>query len=129
MIRGTVRQRADQRLEPWVTVSLEDHQGRLHQCQVTVDTGFTGWLTLPPDFIEQLGLVSRDSRAATLASGAIESFDYYHARILWHGQLRPVGVFQSNGMSLLGMQLLKGNRLIVDAWEGGDVPIEEVTPV
>ena len=112
-------------MDPCIRLSIEDYHGRLHEWQVIVDTGFTGWLALPEEIIRELGLVSMDSRAATLASGAIEHFDYYHARALWHEQLRPVGIFQSSGLPLLGMQLLKGNRLTIDAWDGGSVTIEE----
>ena len=29
------------------------------------------------------------------------------------------------GLPLLGMELLEGNRVVVDAWNGGDVIIDE----
>lgn len=126
MIKGKVERNAGGGLEPWLIISVEDANGELHQIDVIVDTGFTGCLTLPEAVISRLGLVRQGEQQATVASGEVESFDYYAARVLWHGQFRRVEVFESIDQSLLGTELLEGSRLTVDAWEGGDVIVEEV---
>ena len=48
--------------------------------------------------------------------------------MLWHGQPHEVEIFQSIDQPLPGMELLEGSRVMVDAWGGGDVIIEEAQP-
>ena len=98
------------------------------RCDVILDTGFTGWLTLPEPIIRELGLVKIGSRPATLASGEVEEFDYYETRIVWHDQLRWVLVLRSIDQPLLGMELLRDNWITMGAWDGGDVLIDETRP-
>ena len=128
MIRGRVERNADGGLEPWLSVPIEGANGDLQQFDVIIDTGFTGWLMLPETVINQLGLIGYGNRLVVQSSGESDRFNYYEGRVLWHGRLLPVGVFQSMDQFLLGMELLEGCRVIVDAWEGGDVIIEEVPP-
>ena len=125
MIRGRVAEGEDGELEPWLTVSVEYANEGLLPCDVIVDTGFTGWLTLPESVIRELGLLKIGSRPVTVASGEVEDFDYYETRIVWHGQPRWALVLQSIDQPLLGMELLRDNWITMGAWEGGDVIIEE----
>jgi len=119
---------ADGRLEARVAISVEDQRGGLLHIEVAIDTGFTGSLALSTELIEQLGLVVLESREMALANGEIVEMEYHYARVVWHGQLRQIGVFESGDTSVLGMQMLNGNRLIIDAWDGGEVIIEEAQP-
>ena len=128
MIRGKVIQREDLQLDPWVEIFIEDGKGELRSCRVIVDTGFTGWLTLTPDLIQSLGLPKLRNQGAALASGSVEELPYYGGRVLWRGRLIPVGIYQTNHKPLLGMKLLEGSRLTVDAWDGGEVTIQEAAP-
>lgn len=125
MIRGVVARSSDGGLEAWVAVSVIDANGAPQQCDVIVDTGFTGWLTLPEAEIRRLGLVRAGSRYSVIASGNEAEFDYYETSVLWHGRLHEIEVFQSIDQPLLGMELLEGSRVAVDAWDGGDVTIQE----
>lgn len=127
MISGKVESDEHGGLEPWVTVPVEDTNGEFQQCEVILDTGFTGHLTLPETVIEALGLVSEGQRTVTVASGREETLEYYTAWVSWHGRLCEVGVFQSIDQPLLGMELLYGSRITVGVWEGGEVVIEEVS--
>jgi predicted aspartyl protease len=52
MIAGVVN--AD--FEPIILLSICDSDGKVHSQDVIVDTGFNGWLSLPPDLIAQLNL-------------------------------------------------------------------------
>lgn len=115
-------------LEPWLTISVADSDGELHQVHVIVDTAFTGCLTLPEAVIRRLGLVREGVQQATVASGEVESFDYCEISVQWHDQCHTVQVFESIDQSLLGTELLEGSRVTVDTWEGGDVMIEEIPP-
>ena len=125
VISGIVERNQLGGLEPRLTVSVMDAGGELQQFEVVLDTGFTGWLMLPEVEIARLGLTNRGERQGILASGNAEDFAYYQTSVLWHGRLRTIEVFQSIDQPLLGMELLEGSRVAVDAWDGGGVIIQE----
>ena len=125
MISGRVERNELGGLEPRLVVSIMDAGGELRQFEVVLDTGFTGWLMLPEADINRLGLVIEGRHQGILASGNEEEFEYYETSVSWHGRLHEVEVFQSIDQPLLGMELLEGSRVAVDAWDGGDVIIEE----
>ena len=129
MIKGRVVARETEanatRLEAQITIGIAGVDRVFQPENVIVDTGFTGSLTLPESIITRLGLTRYGRRPAIQASGEQRMFEIYGALVSWHGRPRPVLVYQSNSRPLLGMELLTGSRLIVDAWEGGDVIIEE----
>lgn len=112
-------------LEARVTIDIAGNDRVFQAVDVVVDTGFTGWMTLPASIISQIGLGHYGQRPAILASGETTTFDIYGALIQWHGQVRAAIVHQAEGKPLMGMALLDGSRLLVDAWEGGDVTIDE----
>ena len=127
MIRGRVEENADGRLDGWLTIPVERERASegLRQCEVVIDTGFTDWLMLPEVVIADLGLVSQGKVSVTLATGEESQVDYYLTRVLWHDELSWVEVIGSTDQSLLGMELLRGYRLAIDAWKGGEVSVEE----
>ena len=127
MIRGRVEENADGRLEGWVAIQVERERASegLRECEVVIDTGFTDWLMLPEVVIADLGLVSQGKVSVTLATGEESQVDYYLTRVLWHDELSWVEVIGSTDQSLLGMELLRGYRLTIDVWEGGEVIVEE----
>ena len=47
----------------------------------------------------------------------------------WHGRLSDALVLKSDSAPLLGMTLLWGSRVTVDALTDGQVTIEELEPV
>ena len=49
----------------------------------------------------------------------------YDGVVLWHGQPRDVVVIETASESLIGMALLVGSRMTVDARICGEVLIEE----
>ena len=128
MIEGIVTRNSEGGLEAWITVSVTDVAGELQQCEVIVDTGFTGWLVLPEEDIRRLGLAGGGSHDSITASGNMERFEYYETQVEWHGRLHEIEVFQSVDQPLLGMELLEGSRVAVDAWDGGSVIVEAVRP-
>ena len=125
MISGSVTRNELGGLEARLVVAVMGADGNLREHEVILDTGFTGWLMLPEVEIARLGLTIEGERRGILASGNAEDFAYYQASVLWHGRLHEIEVFQSIDQPLLGMELLDGSRVSVDAWDGGDVIIQE----
>lgn len=89
-----------------------------------IDTGFTGFLSLPSAIIATLNLPWSASDIVTLGDGSETLFDLYTAIVIWDGQYRDIYIAESETEPLLGMAMLYGYRLQVDAIEGGTVKIE-----
>ena len=96
--------------------------------EATVDTGFTGFLTLKPDTIAQLSLPLIINRPAVLADGAIGHYDVHVGRIVWHGEERNVPVYSMDSDPLVGMGLLWNSRLTMDVIPNGPVTIGPLAP-
>ena len=129
MISGKVKSEVDKDgyvyLKPQIHLSVAGVDRAFRMLEAIVDTGFTGWMALPADTIEELGLTSYGQRPANQAGG-VGMFSIYGALVSWHGEQRPVLVHRITGDPLIGMALLEGCRLTVDARDDGDVIIEEV---
>ena len=122
MIRGKVSEHH----QALVTVDIIDSTGRPQSLDAILDTGFTGYLTLPTKSIEQLGLPSVGQRTFELANGELFEFEAYIATVSWYGRLRDALVLKSDSAPLLGMTLLWGSRVTVDALTDGEVTIQEI---
>jgi clan AA aspartic protease len=88
-----------------------------------IDTGFSGFLTLPGDVIGVLGLTWKGRDIATLGDGNACIFDVYIADVIWDGQYRTIDINASETVPLIGMQLLRGYDLRIQTIEGGAVTI------
>ncbi len=131
MLRGRVIARTQNGLaylEPRVSISVAGRNRDFNVEEVIVDTAFTGWLTLTNATIKRMGLTHYGQRPANQADGHAQMYDIYGGLVSWHGRILPVPVHQSESSPLIGMALLHGCRLSIDAWEGGDVAIEEALP-
>jgi clan AA aspartic protease len=98
--------------------------GQRQLIDTVIDTGFSGFLSLPSAIITQLALPWSASDIATLGDGSETLFDLYTATVIWDGQYREIYIAESETEPLLGMGLLYGYRLQVDNIEGGSVKIE-----
>ena len=123
MITGHV----NRRMEAIIPIALLDSNGALWRQEVVVDTGFNGDLTLPADFIRQLGFAEPGQLLAELADGQVIMCNYYHITILWEGFRRSVEVMESETQALLGTNLLRGRMLMMQMIDGGDVVIDDLT--
>ncbi len=121
MIRGKVN-RHQQAVIPIAIMGSDDG---LQSLEFVLDTGFTGYLTLPPDSIRLLGLPSAGHRIFELANGEPFEFNTYLATVSWHGRLCDALVLQSDSVPLLGMDLLWDSSVRLQAWADGEVTIEE----
>ncbi|MGB3633136.1 MAG: hypothetical protein WA982_03770 [Rubrobacteraceae bacterium] len=108
------------------TVSLEvtGTGGRSHTIEAVLDTGFNGYLTLPAEEVVSLGLPQRGFERYFLADGSERLGPLYRAVVLWHGRNLTFSV--GEGDPLVGMALLSGSRLTVDAEPGGEVRIDQL---
>ena len=123
MTFGTV----NPQLEAIVRLLIRGPSGEI-EAEALVDTGFNGALTLPPDLIAMLGLHLRTRAWGVLADGRKDFFDIYEALISWNGRLLRILVGSADSKPLLGMALLYGYELNIQAIEGGAVAIREIPP-
>jgi len=102
--------------------------GRIGSPKITVDavidTGFTSFLSLPLSVITDLGLPWQYRDIGTLGDGSEVVFEIYKASVIWDGKERIVDVAASDADPLVGMGLLYGFKVQIEAVEGGNVRIE-----
>lgn len=96
------------------------------EIEAVVDTGFTGWLTLPPDVIAALSLRWHSFGRGTLADGSETTFDIYEGNVKWDGRLRRIRVYSFDADPLLGMALLRGCELKMHVRSRGRVSIRRL---
>ena len=89
-----------------------------------IDTGFSGLLTLPFSTITALNLTWKGRDVATLGDGTSCIFEVYIAEVIWDGQYRTIDINESETVPLIGMRLLRGYDLHIQAIEGGSVRVE-----
>ena len=89
-----------------------------------IDTGFSGFLTLPSDIIAALDLTWKGRDVATLGDGTSCIFEVYIASVIWDGVYRMIDINESETVPLIGMRLLRGYDLRIQTIEGGLVTIE-----
>jgi clan AA aspartic protease len=95
--------------------------------RAVVDTGFTSYLTLPPDVIERLGLSWHSSDKGVLADGSECLFDVFEGTVDWDGKRREILVDQADTDPLVGMTLLRGYDLQIQVRPGGNVTIKRAS--
>lgn len=124
-MRGRV---ADDGGEAMLTVSVYDpgRGGGRAEVETVIDTGFTGQLTLPVQTVRSLALPELGSEELVLADGSTEVASVHRATVEWHGRSRTVPALAVGGDPLIGMAMLGGSRLTMDATPGGVVLIEEL---
>jgi len=120
MIIGTVNAER----EATIQFHIYDVQGQPQEMRAVIDTGFTGFLTLPLSVITTLGLIRISRGRAILANGSEEVFDIYEAEMSWDGQTRVIEADAAEIEPLVGMSLLYGYELRIQVVDGGTLTIE-----
>ena len=110
--------------EATIRFIVQDANGQGHDIEAVIDTGFTGFLTLPTSLIAALGLVWRGYASAVLGDGSLQQFDVYAATVIRDGQARVVEIDAADTDPLVGMGLLYGHEVRIQAIDGGTVTIE-----
>lgn len=120
MIRGKVN--ADK--QAVITLEFIDANGQREAVPATIDTGFDGFLTISPDLAARLQMPYLETRAYELGDGNRVDFSINLATVDWDGNIRDVEALVTNGGVLIGMAMLTGYTLFIDAIDGGEVRIE-----
>jgi predicted aspartyl protease len=119
MMQGRVNQSCE------ATLAIVVRNGAITQMVDTViDTVFSGFLTLPSEVISTLGLSWEGRDVATLGDGTSCTFEVYLGLVIWDGGYREVYINESETVPLIGMRLLRGYDLRIQAIEQGLVTIE-----
>ena len=125
MITGIVN--AD--FEPIIPLLVRGSDGTVYTQDAIVDTGFNGWLSLPPDLIAQLNLRWKRRGRAILGDGSECVFNVYESVMVWDGDLLTIPVDEADSEPLVGMSLMKGYQLTVQVFEDGCVELSKVNTV
>ena len=120
MLTGVVN--ADR--DPLLELRVRGPRGRECLVEALIDTGFDGWLSLPPAVLASLSLTWRRRGRALLAVGRESLFDIYEARLFWDGRWRRISVDENDTLPLVGTALLSGHQLTIDFETGGSVTVQ-----
>ena len=107
-----------------IRLTVRGPTGQEQEIEAVIDTGFDGTLSLPPADITALSLPWRRRGRALLADGTESLFDIYEATVVWDGTPRRVAVDAADIDPLVGMRLLDGYELTMQAVVGGQVTIQ-----
>ena len=110
--------------EAVVTLYLQEPEGRTRDIEAVVDTGYSGFLTLPTPLVTELGLPFAYMGQAILANDAHVDFDVHYVTVLWDGQPRDIEADATGSTPLVGMLLLDRHNLNIDVVDGGRVVIQ-----
>ena len=120
MIQGVV----NTAYEAVVALSLQGPEGQAQDIEAVIDTGYSGFLTLPPGLVDDLGLPFAYMGQAFLANDAEVDFDVHYVTVLWDGQPRDIEADATGSTPLVGMLLLDQHNLNIEVERGGRVLIE-----
>lgn len=121
MITGAVTSN----LEAAIRLPVRGPNEREQEIEAVIDTGFNGFVTLPPALIAALNLPRLGRGRAILANGSEEVFDLHEATIVWDGRTLAVEAEAANTDALIGTSLLYGHDLRIHMVEGGAVTIAQ----
>ena len=110
--------------EAVIHLLVQGPAGQEREINAVIDTGFNGFLTLPPILIAALGLTRLSRGRAILANGTEDIFDIYGVTVLWDGQPRYIETDAVDTTPLVGMALLNGYDLHIQVMDGGRVAIQ-----
>jgi clan AA aspartic protease len=110
-----------------IRLSVRGPTGQEQEIDAIMDTGFDGWLSLPSSLIVLLSLVWRQRGRALLADGRESVFDIYEGTVIWDGQDHRIPVHEAETTPLIGMSLLHGYELTIQAHAGGKVTVRALS--
>jgi predicted aspartyl protease len=119
MIQGGV----SPRLEPKVALTFLDLVDAPLTLDLTIDTGFAGFLALTADVITHLALPLIGEFPVELADGTESFRPCYEARVQWQNSVRTVRAFDLGPDLLVGINFFWGQRIAIDVIVGGAVTI------
>jgi len=96
------------------------------EIECIIDTGFQGFLTLPPTVVTELQLPYVGPIDANLADNSRIVTDVYKGIILWNGTERVIPILSMGNRPLIGTALLEDYHLGIDFCEGGTVLVDDI---
>jgi clan AA aspartic protease len=122
MIHGVVSRNRE------ATISLVVVNENRHTKLITavIDTGYTGFLSLPSEIITELNLSWTGIDRGTLGDGSEVTFEVYTAKVIWDGEYRDIPINEAETDPLVGISLLYGYDLHIQTVEGGSVTIKQL---
>ena len=123
MMQGIV----DQNCEATIRLVVGNVDSQRQMIDAVIDTGFTGFLTLPSSVLADLNLRAYRREEGILGDGSTCIFDVYRGLVIWDGELRRIDINESDTEPLVGMGLLYGYRMQLDVIEGGTVTIQALS--
>ncbi len=112
--------------EARVALAVRGPNGQEQGIAPIIDTGFSGYLTLPWAVVEALDLDRLGQGEALVGDGTIQVFDLFEAILVWDDEPVIVEVATAETEPLIGMSLLYGNELRIEAIEDGAVTVERL---
>lgn len=119
MILGSVNVNREAIVQLAVLGNNQQRQG----IKAVIDTGYTGFLTLPSTIITALGLTWYMRQEGILGDGSVCMFDVYETSVIWDGQVRTIEVNGAETDPLVGMGLLEEYELKIQGIVDGLVTI------
>lgn len=113
-------------LETILRLHVQATSGSPYEVETVLDTGFTGFLTLPSALIAVLGLMFLYRQLGQLADGSFVNCDVYEGTVLWDGQPRTVEVEALDAQPLLGTAILENHEVRIPVVIGGVAPITAI---
>lgn len=107
-----------------VDLLVSNEDGEQISLTAVVDTGFSGYLTLPISVIRRLNLPQTDIEEASIADGSIIRFGVYEATVEWDEEERTVAALATEGDALIGISLMMKSIGTFEFDEGGSVFFE-----
>jgi clan AA aspartic protease len=120
MIHGIVSRNREATIS--LVVVNESRQTKL--ITAVIDTGYTGYLSLPSEIITELNLSWTGIDRGTLGDGSEVTFEVYAAKVIWDGEYRDIPINEAETDPLIGISLLYGYDLHIQTVEGGNVTIK-----
>ena len=114
-------------LEARISVAVAGPSMEFREVEAVIDTGFSGWLTLPAAAVREMNLPAYRIQQMRIANNRTILMTTFRAVAQWQGRQIDILVYQTeNPRPLLGTAMLEHCRLTVDMQEGGPV---SVTPL
>ena len=121
MIEGTVNATN----EAIVAIPVLGPYGQYKEEDFVIDTGFTGFLSLTPALVTELGLTLSGTVDARLADGKEVTLLTCHVYVIWDGSIKRVRANVLDSAPTIGMSILEYYDLIIQVRKGGRVLIQD----